>query len=608
MNTSTETPSSARPLPAEEGPEQAPSMADGGPQKAPQGALKMGMIGLPPRGDGPARAYLAVGSAFYLVFALMFIASLLGGREDRGRALLELFGISDHVNWIILVLIVSGILLTAGAAWTVWRDAALLRREEDDVDWVLRRQREGLMLVFAPAGEREARFARGERTIRPGEPAHVETLVDDRVRRVHQSRTDGGAVHMPVEELRGIAETRTASYGHVARFASSLLLLLAVLGTFAGVKTALPGLIEAVGTSEGAQGAGVAGAPEGSIVGPLRSVADAFGGNALALVGAIAVGLMAQGLAVGRRNLLERLELASAEYIYDNRRTQNADPLIAAVETLSATAGEVHNASTAFLGIEGSLEALSESFRTAFGSLNDTLSEVMAAQDEQLHRRTAQALGSLEVKVASLADAVRGNTASYQGLVDRIGERAAESREAVQQMQAASASLSQALQGVQTLGTTSTAAATSLQAGVDTLVDGTRRVEERMAAVAEAVDRTRPALQEVEAAVAGAAERVSTIDARAAASWKAVADEVRAQLAELGRSQAPVQSGGGGVLPADALGLLRRIAAAAETSRGPAPRDVALAAMAGVLGAAGVVYVILHLGGWVSWLLRAVGL
>jgi hypothetical protein len=560
---------------------------------------EMGMIGLPERGDGPARAYLAAGAAFYGVFTLMFIGSLMSSRPDKGRALLELFGISDHVNGIILVLIVSGIALTVYAAWTVWRDAALLRREEDDVDWVLDRRREGLMLVFAPAGEREARFARGERTIRPGESAHVETLVDDRVRRVHQSRTEGGATHMPVEELRGIAETRTASYGHVARFVSSLLLLLAVLGTFAGVKTALPSLIEAVGAADGAT--------QGSIVGPLRNVADAFGGNALALVGAIAVGLMAQGLSVGRRNLLERLELASAEYIYDNRRTHNADPLLAAVETLSLTAGEVHNASTAFLGIEGSLEALSESFRTAFGSLNDTLSEVMAAQDEQLHRRTAQALGSLEGKVASLADAVRGNTASYQGLVDRIGERTAESREAVQQMQAASASLDRALQGVVTLGASSAAASDTLRTGIDTLVDGTRRVEERMAAVAEAVERTRPALQEVESAVAGAADRVAGIDARAAASWKTVADEVRAQFAELARGQSPVQAPGqtgrGGALPADELGLLRRIAAAAEKPRGPSFRDVALAAMAGVVGGAGVVSAVVVLGGW---LLKAV--
>jgi hypothetical protein len=569
----------------------APISPDGdGEARGTLSASGMGMIGVPPRGDGPARLYLAVGAGFYLVFNFLFVAALLRGRPDRGRALLELFGVAEHVNWVILILIASGILLTLGAAWTVWSDVRLLGREEDDVDWVLSRKREGLMLVFADAGDREARFARGERAIRPGESAHVETLVDDRVRRVHQARTEGGGTHMPVEELRGIAETRTASFGHVARFASSLLLLLAVLGTFAGVKTALPSLIDAIGATEGA-GAG-------SIVDPLRAVADAFGGNALALVGAIAVGLMAQGLAVGRRSLLERLELASAEYIYDNRRTRSADPLIAAVETLSATAGEVHEASTAFLAIEGSLEMLGESFRTAFSSLSDRLSDVMAQQDEMLHQKTSQALEELQGRVVALAGAVDANTRSYQGLVDRVGERAAESREAVQQMQGASEQLARALQGILQLGTVSATASTRLQEGIEAMVQGTERMEARMAAVGEAVEHTRPALQLVETTLAAAAERVAGVDARAAASWKAVADEVRAQFAELAKSQsaAPVAyAGGGAPLPADAVGLLRRIAAAAEAPRGPSPRLLAASAGAGVLGAAGIVYAIVRL-------------
>lgn len=565
---------------------------------------RMRMIAPPPRGDGPAWRYLVVGAGFYVMFALLFTVALLSGRADKGAALLELFGIAQGVNWIILLLIVAGVALTVGAAWTVWKDILLLRREEDDVDWVLRREREGLMLVFAPGAEREARFGRGERSMRAGEPMHVETLVDDRVRRVYQSRVEGGGTHMPVEELRGIAETRTARFGHVARFASSLLLLLAVLGTFAGVKTALPSLIDAISVTEGA------GTGEGSIVGPLRAVADAFGGNALALVGAITVGLMAQGLAVGRRNLLERLELASAEYIYDNRRTQSADPLIAAVETLAATAGEVHNASTAFLGIEGSLEALGDSFRTAFASLNDRLSDVMQQQDEMLHQRTSQALEELQSRVVALAGAVEANTRSYQGLVDRVGERAAESREAVQQMQQASESLARGLQGILQLGNASASATTRLEEGIKMLVAGTAGVDQRMAAVAEAVERSRPALQEVEAAVAGAVERVSSIDARAAASWKAVADDVRKQFAEIARQQqaAPVVAGGGSPLPSDTVGLLRRIAAAAEAPRGPSPRIVAASAGAGVLGAVGILYVLVNLGVWLDALGGLVGL
>ena len=597
----TESPEPARPAVAD-APEQAPA-AEPATRSTAHGAQRMRMIEPPPRGDGPARVYLRIGAGFYAGFAVLFIVSLLAGRKDKGSALLELLGISDGVNWIIFSLIVTGVLLTVGAGWTVWRDVALLRREEDDVDWVLDRQREGLMLVFAPAADREARFARGERTIRPGESAHVETLVDDRVRRVHQAQMEGGGAHMPVEELRGIAETRTASFGREARFASSLLLLLAVLGTFAGVKTALPSLIDAIGAT-GGTGAG-------NLVTPLRAVADAFGGNALALVGAIAVGLMAQGLSVGRRSLLERLELASAEYIYDRRGATSADPMFAAVETLAATAREVHNASTAFLGIEDSLVGLSDSFRDAFGSLNDKLADVMTQQDEQLHRRPSQALDELQSRVVALAGVVDANTRAYQGLVDRVGERSAESREAVQQMQAASDSLTRALQGIAGLGTASGAAAKRLDEAVGVMSQGTKRMEESMAAVAEAVERTRPALEEVGIAVSGAAERVSSIDARAAASWKVVAEDVRREFAELAKSQtaAPVvYAGGGAHLPADAVGLLRRIAAAAEAQRGPSPRLMAASAGAGVLGAAGVVYVLTQLGGWLGALGALVGL
>lgn len=581
-------------------PAEAPAVA--APLREPQPAHgTLEMIDAPRRGDREARVYLWIGIGFYLVFSLLFVSSLLGAQADRGAALLELFGISHAgVNWIVLVLIASGIGLTLFAMWTVVADLRRLAGEEDDVEWLLRRKREGRMLVFAPAGEREARFAKGERTLRPGETPRVETLVDDRVRRVHQARIEGGSP-VSAEELRGIAETRTARYGHVARFASSLLLLLAVLGTFAGVKTALPSLIDAVGA---AGGSGVE-----SIVGPLRAVADAFGGNALALVGAIAAGLMAQGLAVGRRSLLERLELASAEYVYDGRRTQSADPLIAAVETLAATAGEVHNASTAFLGIEGSLELLGDSFRTAFASLDDRLSEVMRQQDEMLHQRTSQAMEELQSRVSDLAGVVAGNTAAYQGLVDKVAQRASESQQAVDAMRAAAAGLDRGLQGILLMGTASETASSRLEEGIRVLVEGTQRVDERMAAVAEAVERTRPALREIEVSVAGAAERVAGIDARAAASWREVGEQVRGQLAELGRvhASAPMASGAAAGLPPDAVALLRRIAAAAEAGTGPTPQQLALGVGAGVLGAAVVAWVATSLGGWIYTLTAWIG-
>ncbi len=552
------------------------------------------MIEPPVRGDVPARWYLWGGASFYVVFAGLFVISLVSGRPDKWLEVRQLLGFGEHINLNVLLLIAGGIGLTIYAALTVRADARSIKAEEDDVDWVLEHRREGLMLVFADPKERLTRLNRGERTLREGEKPHVETLVDDRVRRVHQARLDGGATHIPVEELRGIAETRTLRYGHVARFTSSLLLLMAVLGTFAGVKTALPSLIDAI---SGAGGAG--GADANSLVGPLRAVADAFGGNALALVGAIAVGLMAQGLSVGRRHLLERLELVSAEYIYETTRAQNADPLIAAVGTLSGAAQAVREASGSFLGLESSLQGLSHSFQAGFDTLNDQLADLMRQQDEALHERTSKALEELQSRVVTLAGAVEANTRQYGGLVDRVGERAAESREAFAKMQAASETLSQALTGILQTRDAAARATENIEKGIEALVQGTSSVDARMAAVAEAVDHARPAMQEVELAVRAAAARVEGIDARAAQHWKDAAAEVKSQFEALARTQVhPAAAVAGGGLSPDAVTLLRRIAAAAEAQRVPSPTLIAVSCMAGVLGATAIVFAIANLPGW----------
>jgi hypothetical protein len=575
-----------------------PPAYDGAPVSGPR-PDRLRMITPPIRGDRPAEWYLRAGAAFYIVFALLFLLSLLTGRADKGMALRELVGAGDHPNYVIMVLIATGLGLTFYAGWTVWSDTRAIAREEDDVDWVLKYERRGIMLVFAEPDERETRMRRGEVTLRPGEVPRVETLVDDRVRRVHQAQLDGGNSYIPVEELRGIAETRTLRYGHVARFAASLLMLLAVLGTFAGVKTALPSLIDAISATGGGAGAGA-----DSMVGPLRAVADAFGGNALALVGAIAVGLMAQGLSVGRRHLLERLELASAEYIYDMQRTQNADPLIAAVSSLSGAASAVRDASGSFMGLEGSLQGLSQSFRAGFDTLNDQLADLMRQQDEALHQRTSKALDELQARVVAMSGVLEQNTRLYAGLVDRVGERSAESREALQHMQASSEAVAKGLHGIVKAGDASRAAADSITEGMGALVEGTARVEERMAFLAETVENSLPAIQQVEAVVRSAADRVGEIDARAARHWKDAADEIRREFASLAvahtaqPAQTQMLAAQGGGLSPDAVSLLRRIAAAAEERRGPSPVVIGGSAMAGVLGAAAVVYVVVNAGAW----------
>jgi len=585
------------------------------PPPAAPGVLRLKMIAPPVAGDVPARGWFAFGIAFYLLLSALLLGSLLvTSRQGIARGLLQMVGLGgEHWNLALFVLVVGGVALTAYAAVTVRADIATLAREEVDIEWVLKTESNGVALVFLDPAERQKRYARGEYSLPADVRVEVETLLDDRVRRVVEATQAGGATHVPVDELRGIAEKRTARLGGFARFASSLLLLLAVLGTFAGVKTALPSLIDAVAAADGggaadgasaatparardtaAGGAGSVTAAS-SLVAPLRAVADAFGGNALALVGAIAVGLMAQGLAAGRRNLLERLELVSAEYIYDRRRSGSADPLRVAVEALAETAGEVRDATQSLSGIEGELQGMGDVFREAFDALNQRLTDIVTQQDDLLHQRTSETLEQLGRQVVALAGAVDANTRCYTGIVDRVGERAAESREALQRMEQANLALGRALEGIAQLGDASGRASEALHQRLNGLEEGTIHLMQRMESIAGGVERARPALEQVEATLRAAADRQAAIDERAAQAWADAAEQVRKKLEILPAVQSGgVGSGGGGSggLGGDAVGLLRRIASGVEAAQPPSRLMLATLPLLGTLGAIAIVYVL----------------
>ena len=571
-----------------------PPQAEPAPPPAAPAPLRLKMIQPPVRGDLPARGWFAFGLAFYGVFAVLLLGTLLqSSHQEPLRALLQMVGLgAEHWNLPLLALVVGGVALTAQAARMVWRDIATLRREEEDVQWVLETEEKGVALVFLDPAERRKRYDAGEYSLPKDVRVEVETLLDDRVRRVFEAAQASGATHVPVDELRGIAEKRTARLGGFARFAASLLLLLAVLGTFAGVKTALPSLIDAISATTAAtpaDGSAAASATTG-LVGPLRAVADAFGGNALALVGAIAVGLMAQGLAAGRRNLLERLELVSAEYIYDRRRSGSADPLRVAVETLADTAGEVRDATQSLSGIEGELQGLSEAFREAFDSLNERLTDIVVQQDGLLHQRTSETLDQLGRQVAALAATVDANTRCYAGIVDRVGERSAEAREALERMEQANRALSHALEGINRLGDTSGHAAAAVEERLKAIGVGTTQVMERMREMVASVELARPALGEVQASLRAATERIVGIDERASQAWAAAAGEIQQRMERL--VSAPGGSAADTGMSPDALSLLRRIAAAAEASPPPSPFMLATLPLLGMLGAIAIVYVL----------------
>jgi hypothetical protein len=577
------------------------SNGNGGPELhggvgAREPAAGLEMIQPPQRGDVPAYRWAVAGVFTYLLLVGVLVISMFASRAG-GAAVPEFFGLGKHFNLALLVLVSGGVALTVAAMISAAADVRLIRAEEDDVTWVLRHKREGIGLVFAPADRREALLRNGMVSVPLGGGGSVETLMDDRVRRVHAARLLSDGTSVSAEELRIIAEKRTARLGSFPRYASSLLLLLAVLGTFAGVKTALPALIDAVTeTGTPSAGATVGGA---TIAAPLRAVADAFGGNALALIGAIAVGLMAQGLAIGRRNLLERLELASAEYVYGREANTASDPLQAAVIALNRTADEIHSSTGSLLGIESGLEGLGSRFDAAFAALEGRLSDLLEHRESGIHDRTRHALDAVQTRLATMTEVLDANTRLYSGMIEQVGARAAESREAIGELQIASAKLGTALASIVQLGDASARSADAVEGSSKQLAESTALVAQQVDALAAAVRAGQPFLEKMQRDMDVTASKLVETDRASRESWAEAAELLRVRINEQRRDMPTVpasapRSGEDGQ-------ALRHIAEALVRAEAARPRPMTLFAIPtlGIPAGLGISYLIWKAGAFV---------
>jgi hypothetical protein len=561
---------------------------------------KQRMLELPQRGDELALRWWRAGVAAYAVLAVAF----LGGLLTSGKAsLLSLFGLGERVNVAIAVLVGSGVSLTFYAAWRVRRDIRIMAREEADVSWVHRTGKEGLLLVFVDPKKREAML--GKPFDIPEHEMTVETLMDDRVRRVRKAAVDPEAGAVATDDLKGVADVRMAQLGSFARYASSLLLLLAVLGTFAGVKTALPGLIESITIST--SGATSAQANEG-LIKSLNAVAEAFGGNALALIGSIAVGLMAQGVGFGRRNLLERLELVSAEFVYGQNVTADANPMQAAMVALRDTAREMHSASGAMLGIEDQLRLLGREFRTAFEGLSNRLHDITVAQEDALYAKTSRSLESLQQRVNELADSVEANARTYAGLAEAVKTRSQESSKAFDAMADSNKQLGVVLESIVKTGERSRTSVDELSTAVGRLTASSDQVLVGVQRVAMATEAVAPSMQQLESTLGSADRRLAEAEHMAQDGWRAVGADVAKQFNSFlsQHSDAGAVAKGPGVLPASAvtadpqsLRLLEVIASRLDQLRPPPPVPIwrtSAPTVVGILVAVALLYAASFLG------------
>ena len=577
-------------------------------ERTPESRRSLAMLQPPGRGDVVAKRWWMCGLVGYALLAAALLGAVgRGSASSFARDVAALFGLGDPPNYFITVLVGGGILLATATMILVRRDIREMALEEDDVDWVLRTKGDGLPLVFLEPSEREARFERGDFTI-PDHDATVTTLVDDRVRRVHAAMASSGSATVSPENLKAIAVDRTARYGSFARYASSLLLLLAVLGTFAGVKTALPALIGALGTTSDTS----------TLIGPLTAVASAFGGNALALVGAIAIGLMAQGIGFGRRNLLERLELVSAEYIYQDGTSSSANPLQAAVTALRDTANQIHAATGRMTGIEGGLRGLSNEFKTSFEVLSTTLADIADRQEEGLYERTSASLDALQLRVADLAKSVEATALVHSQITAAVQARAEESRAAIEQMRQTNARLGQSLDAFLRVGEWAERSFSDVSKASQLLVQGSQGVSAQMEGLTTAVGAVRPGLEQLERTLSAVAEQKVRDETRSVEALQSLAVTIGAQLQQaVGHLQAatesarptridttaliaPVQgSPAASTLPRsdESVALLRRIAQSTEVATASRPtlaQMVGVSLVGGLLGG-GIIAAILRM-------------
>jgi hypothetical protein len=371
----------------------------------------------------------------FLVGLAVYVAALIW---ILTADLVDLSGIGP----VLVALNVISIALTLfGFGWSLVYDLRRLRREEEDIQFLLDagpRDPDALHKVLWPEVDGTRR--------RTGE-TRVETLLDDLAMQVEQLAPGRGGRVPAASELRALAVSRTAPLGSCARYVSQLLLLMTVLGTFVGVKEALPDLVCSLNTRADSASARQAGgrdaacpplavpAPRDSVATSpsqargfdetrlrkaLRQVADAFGSNLGALLGSITLGLVAFGLGSGRQNLLARLEHVSILYVY---------PLLASASDESALAQAVAKLADASDSLEriaqisGELGDLRATLRQMSEETREALAGVLQEQRQQVLSDSQQRVDRLGQQLTDLAVAVQQSVLLYDGLAAATSER-----------------------------------------------------------------------------------------------------------------------------------------------------------------------------------------
>lgn len=241
---------------------------------------------------------------------------------------------------------------------------------------------------------------------------------------------------------RAQAAIRSGGVGTISRFLASALLVLAVMGTFAGMKTALPPLIQAITAAAGNLNLATANSPTASgqdasngIGEALGHVADAFGANLAALFGSLLLGAAAFGAVLDKRALLAEIEHVSEERLY-SRLPADADAteLQRAVNEMRLSVSEVAN-------VAGGISQLTATIHDLRSALSDTLTELHTSFSDSVRQNSVELGTQLNTAVSGLTANLAGATKtleitslSYVGLLKGLEERDLGVREAAAEL------------------------------------------------------------------------------------------------------------------------------------------------------------------------------
>lgn len=327
-----------------------------------------------------------LGGAFLgVVFPL--VAQLVFGQDQS---------LTEGPTALVAVQLLS-LLLVAIGVWAGFRDVWWLRTE-----WSALSVREFSTPTAVPAGR-----ARGD------------TIADRLDARVQRLGALGGTHHAPRDGLLSLVHGGAARIGGLTRFLAATLLLMAVVGTFLGMRHALPQLQDALG-----QAIERGPASDDSLRQALKMLSEAFGANLLAILGSVALGSMSFTAIRERSSLTAELVAYCDERLLPRMALGlDASAVERLVSELKGSVREMTGVGTELGELRRELYQFSIRLDAALHRTEETvraqpLQDLLRGQTELIGR-----VGLIAEGIQSHAEAAGSSAAAYQGLVEGFRTR-----------------------------------------------------------------------------------------------------------------------------------------------------------------------------------------